>query len=638
MAKKKRKKIASRGSVNDTILKTLVGGDKYGYEIIKEVEEYSDGKIVLKQPSLYSSLTRFEEKGYVSSYWGDSDIGGRRHYYHLTEKGHAYYLSQTQNKDNKNIKPVTVPIENVVFKQQPNDSLVCIQNTDVPTQTINEISKDDNGLPSEVMENQVLEETEMPAIVDFKEVETVPQDILYDHSFHILTPIEEKIDKNTINIKQSDDIQNTQVQNTNLTQFDLQTLHLDNEPTKDNSHSSSLNENKVYKSDEDEELWSEIKLSAKSNNKICAKSPNKHLYFTKRKKAQKVVLDVDGIYKLRDADYIPRKEKQVSRIIDNVGKRIPNKNFGYADYSKPSTTPKELTDEERRIRNENFLNKFNSLTKSRLKPVTPKPEVSPEPKVEIDYRSKLDIFNTNDTEDEKQETLNENNNTQNNLFNYIEEEPEESHTNQDFVVTNSQDVVEDEDDKFIDFEPVDFETKSENKKYIEEISNIPHQENVKINRYENKTNAVLSDKSYVLINKVKCLFGFLMMLIMIAEITISLFIFKSNGLIFENDKAVFICAYILSIVVSLGFMLPILFNPNEHKLNSFKLKYAMVFGILTFLISIILVYCFNSLAGFELDNFKYFAVKLILPLILTFNFVILPPLYGAIIKSKKFYD
>lgn len=638
MAKKKRKKIASRGSVNDTILKTLVGGDKYGYEIIKEVEEYSDGKIVLKQPSLYSSLTRFEEKGYVSSYWGDSDIGGRRHYYHLTEKGHAYYLSQTQNKDNKNIKPVTVPIENVVFKQQPNDSLVSIQNTDVPTQTINEISKDDNGLPSEVMENQVLEETEMPAIVDFREVETVPQDILYDHSFHILTPIEEKIDKDTINIKQSDDIQNTQVQNTNLTQFDSQTLHLDNEPTKDNSHSSSLNENKVYKSDEDEELWSEIKLSAKSNNKICAKSPNKHLYFTKRKKAQKVVLDVDGIYKLRDADYIPRKEKQVSRIIDNVGKRIPNKNFGYADYSKPSTPPKELTDEERRIRNENFLNKFNSLTKSRLKPVTPKPEVSPEPKVEIDYRSKLDIFNTNDTEDEKQETLNENNNTQNNLFNYIEEEPEESHTNQDFVVTNSQDVVEDEDDKFIDFEPVDFETKSENKKYIEEISNIPHQENVKINRYENKTNAVLSDKSYVLINKVKCLFGFLMMLIMIAEITISLFIFKSNGLIFENDKAVFICAYILSIVVSLGFMLPILFNPNEHKLNSFKLKYAMVFGILTFLISIILVYCFNSLAGFELDNFKYFAVKLILPLILTFNFVILPPLYGAIIKSKKFYD
>jgi len=91
MAKKKRKKSASRGSVNNIILQTLVNGDKYGYEIIKEVEEFSDGKIELKQPSLYSSLSRFEEKGFVSSYWGDSDIGGRRHYYHLTEKGMDFY-------------------------------------------------------------------------------------------------------------------------------------------------------------------------------------------------------------------------------------------------------------------------------------------------------------------------------------------------------------------------------------------------------------------------------------------------------------------------------------------------------------------------------------------------------------------
>lgn len=628
MAKKKRKKIASRGSVNDTILKTLVGGDKYGYEIIKEVEEYSDGKIILKQPSLYSSLTRFEEKGFVSSYWGDSDIGGRRHYYHLTEKGHEYYLSQVQNKDNKNIKPVTAPIDNVVFKQQPTNDLLVNNPTanTVSTQSMPEISIEDNDLPTEVMENQVLEETEMPAIVDFKEVETVPQDILYDHSFHILTPIEEKIDKETIQTVQENNSQNILGQNNISTQID-------------NTFVSSSNENKLYKSDEDEELWGEIKLSAKTNNKNCAKSPNKRLYFSKRKKAQKVVLDVDGIYKLRDADYVPRKEKQISRIIDNVGKRIPNKNFGYAEYSKPTTPPKELTDEERRIRNENFLNKFNSLTKSRLKPVTPKPEISTEPKVEIDYRSKLDIFNTNDVEEEKQETLNDyNNNTQNNLFNYIEEENDESNNNQNFEITNGHDVVEDEDDKFIDFEPVDFETKSENKKYVEEISNIPHQENVKISRYENKTNAILSDKSYVLINKVKCLFGFLMLLFMIAETTISLFVFKGNGLIFENDKTVFIFAYILSIVVPLGFMLPILFNPNEHKLNSFKLKYAMIFGILTFLISIVLIYCFNSLAGFELDNFKYFAVKLILPIILTFNFIILPPIYGLIIKSKKFYD
>ena len=39
MSRKRRKRIASRGSVNNIILKTLLNGDKYGYEIIKEVEK-----------------------------------------------------------------------------------------------------------------------------------------------------------------------------------------------------------------------------------------------------------------------------------------------------------------------------------------------------------------------------------------------------------------------------------------------------------------------------------------------------------------------------------------------------------------------------------------------------------------------
>ena len=92
-----RRKTASRGFVNNIILESLISGDKYGYEIIKEVEEKSNGKIQLKQPSLYSSLKRFETKGFITSYWGDSDIGGRRHYYTITELGKNHY-NKTINK------------------------------------------------------------------------------------------------------------------------------------------------------------------------------------------------------------------------------------------------------------------------------------------------------------------------------------------------------------------------------------------------------------------------------------------------------------------------------------------------------------------------------------------------------------
>lgn len=76
-----------RGSVYTIILKALQSGDKYGYEICKEIEEKSKGSYILKQPSLYSGLKRLESQKDVCSYWGESDIGGRRHYYSLTEKG-----------------------------------------------------------------------------------------------------------------------------------------------------------------------------------------------------------------------------------------------------------------------------------------------------------------------------------------------------------------------------------------------------------------------------------------------------------------------------------------------------------------------------------------------------------------------
>ncbi|MBO7218647.1 MAG: helix-turn-helix transcriptional regulator, partial [Clostridia bacterium] len=89
--KVRRKRIASRGSVNNIILEALNEGDKYGYEIIKQVEEKTNGEIKLKQPSLYSSLGRLEQKGFISSYWGGSDIGGRRHYYYITKEGRHYY-------------------------------------------------------------------------------------------------------------------------------------------------------------------------------------------------------------------------------------------------------------------------------------------------------------------------------------------------------------------------------------------------------------------------------------------------------------------------------------------------------------------------------------------------------------------
>ena len=89
-----------RGHIDTIILKALFEGDKYGYEICKEVEERSGGTYELKQPTLYSCLKRLESQKLISSYWTDSEIGGKRHYYKLTELGKENYQKK-QNDWNR---------------------------------------------------------------------------------------------------------------------------------------------------------------------------------------------------------------------------------------------------------------------------------------------------------------------------------------------------------------------------------------------------------------------------------------------------------------------------------------------------------------------------------------------------------
>ena len=60
---KEEKSISSdliRGHLNTIILRSLSDSDKYGYEIIAEIEKKSCGQYSIKQPSLYSALKRLE--------------------------------------------------------------------------------------------------------------------------------------------------------------------------------------------------------------------------------------------------------------------------------------------------------------------------------------------------------------------------------------------------------------------------------------------------------------------------------------------------------------------------------------------------------------------------------------------------
>jgi PadR family transcriptional regulator, regulatory protein PadR len=86
-----------RGHTDTIILKLLMDGDKYGYEISKLIQTNSCNEYELKEATMYSSLKRLEADGSITSYWGDETQGGRRKYYRITEKGKQHY---SENKSN----------------------------------------------------------------------------------------------------------------------------------------------------------------------------------------------------------------------------------------------------------------------------------------------------------------------------------------------------------------------------------------------------------------------------------------------------------------------------------------------------------------------------------------------------------
>jgi PadR family transcriptional regulator PadR len=71
------------------ILCVLYDKDCYGYEITNEIKTLSDGVIDIKEGSLYPSLYKMLEKGYITS--RDELVNRKlRVYYHIEESGKKY--------------------------------------------------------------------------------------------------------------------------------------------------------------------------------------------------------------------------------------------------------------------------------------------------------------------------------------------------------------------------------------------------------------------------------------------------------------------------------------------------------------------------------------------------------------------
>lgn len=75
------------GSTVLLVLFLIEETDRYGYEIINELELRSDKTFQFKEGTLYPVLHRLENKGYVKSYMSKGETGRKRKYYQITGRG-----------------------------------------------------------------------------------------------------------------------------------------------------------------------------------------------------------------------------------------------------------------------------------------------------------------------------------------------------------------------------------------------------------------------------------------------------------------------------------------------------------------------------------------------------------------------
>ncbi len=97
-----------KGSIDILLLSELNRHDSYGYEIVKNLKQRSNNLYDMSEGTLYPALKRLEKKGCDESYWGETNDGGRRKYYRITESGRTEFTRKIRHWKELNLMIVNV--------------------------------------------------------------------------------------------------------------------------------------------------------------------------------------------------------------------------------------------------------------------------------------------------------------------------------------------------------------------------------------------------------------------------------------------------------------------------------------------------------------------------------------------------
>lgn len=60
------------------------GGRMHGFELLRWIQETTDGELLVEEGALYPALHRMEKRGWLTAQWAISEKGRRAKYYSVT--------------------------------------------------------------------------------------------------------------------------------------------------------------------------------------------------------------------------------------------------------------------------------------------------------------------------------------------------------------------------------------------------------------------------------------------------------------------------------------------------------------------------------------------------------------------------
>ena len=87
-----------QGTLDLMILKTLHAlGPQHGFGIARRIEQISEDVLTLNEGTVYTSLLRLQQQGWITSEWGASENNRRARFYSITRRGEKRLAVETDN-------------------------------------------------------------------------------------------------------------------------------------------------------------------------------------------------------------------------------------------------------------------------------------------------------------------------------------------------------------------------------------------------------------------------------------------------------------------------------------------------------------------------------------------------------------